>query len=101
MRPYILYSLLFVLLNLSGCAVFINSHWTHPEGKTSADFQEDSMDCLYQWTQLTPFSDTPYIIPEAHDGPLGFFMINTDMDSDFEAECLEKKGWVRQEPEKK
>jgi hypothetical protein len=47
--------------------------------------------------QLTPMSDTPYLIPEDHSGPLGTFMINTDMHPEFEAECLEKKGWVRKD----
>ena len=100
MRPYTLYSLLFVALSLSGCAVFTNIHWTHPEGRTLEDFNRDSADCFYQWSKLTPQSDTPYLIPEEHEGPLGIFMVNT-IDPDFEAECLEKKGWVWKEPEKK
>lgn len=97
MKPVNLISVLILSAALSACAVFTNTQWAHPEGKTKDDFQKDSMDCLYQWTQLTPLSDTPYLIPEAHDGPLGFFMINADMDPDFEAECLEKKGWVRKD----
>lgn len=68
-----------------------------PGKKTWAEFNYDSMNCLHQWMQLTPQSDTPYMISEDHDGPLGIFMTNANIDPDFEAECLEKKGWARVE----
>ncbi|WP_455198289.1 hypothetical protein [Kaarinaea lacus] len=97
MKPYTLLSLLLLSALLSSCAYITKTHWTHPEGKTDADLHKDWQDCMYQWSSLKPGSDTPYLIPEEHEGPLGMMMVNGDMDIDFEAECLEKKGWVYQE----
>jgi hypothetical protein len=97
MKPYKLILILPLLAVLSACVAFTNDHWVHPEKKTWGEYNDDLMDCLHQWMQLTPMSDTPYLIPEDHSGPLGTFMINTDMHPEFEAECLEKKGWVRKD----
>ena len=85
---------LFVVVSLTACSV-LTPAWQHQEGKTSADFSADAADCRYQWSLLTPLSDTPYIIDEDHDSPLGFIMLNAYIDADFEAECLESKGWRR------
>ena len=88
------FSLVSLIASVSGCAL-LEPAWTHPEGKTVAEFNRDAAECRYQWSLLTPLSDTPYIIPEGHDGPLGTMMNNAYIDPDFEAECLQAKGWRR------
>ena len=93
------FNLIFPLLlsiSLSACSLFTPA-WEHPEGKTSAEFSADAGDCLYQWSLLTPQSVTPYIIEEESHSPLGGMMANASIDSDFEAECLESKGWRRKQ----
>lgn len=96
MKPFYLISLSLVAISLVACAQMPT--WHHPDGKSVSDYNHDLADCRYQWSLLTTDSDTPYIIPEPddHQGPLGLMMANASMDSDFEIECMEKKGWVRQ-----
>lgn len=83
-----------LLGGLTACASLLEPDWDPPPGKTLADFNKDAMACQYEWSQLTPLSDTPYPLPEA-DGLLGFFTMNGTMDLSFESDCLEKKGWRR------
>jgi hypothetical protein len=92
-------SLPVLIVSLTACASMFEPDFDPPPGKSMADFNKDLNDCQWEWSQLTPMSDTPYLIPEPGDdiGPLGFFKANGEMDSSFRTDCLEKKGWRRKE----
>lgn len=96
MKRFIPLALSFFAVNLAGCSL-LTPDWVHPEGRTLSQFNADAGNCQYQWSLLTPASDTPYIINEGQPGTLGAFMQYTSIDPHFEAECLESKGWVRKQ----
>ena len=84
------------IFSLTACAL-MEPDWVRPEGNTVKEYEMAAIDCHYQWSLLTPDSDTPYIIEEESQSMLGFMMVNAYVDPDFEAECLQSKGWKRRQ----